>query len=97
MVAMGMRAVGGPLAEAAAELYREAAADQDEGLFEGVDLHSGGPGPGKSASGALAGRTGQRADRGGRRELGALDRGACRPDGCIEGLPRRGVADCGAD
>ena len=42
-------------AKTAAALYRKAAADQDESLFEGVDLQPGEPGPSTSASGAIGG------------------------------------------
>ena len=52
MVAMGVGTIGGLQAKTASTLYRKAAADQDEGLFDGVDLQ---PGPGTSASGAIGG------------------------------------------
>ena len=55
MVAMGVGTIGGLQAKTAAALYRKAAADQDESLFEGVDLQPGEPGPGTSASGAIGG------------------------------------------
>ena len=55
MVAMGVRTSGGLQAETAAELYRKAAADQDESLFDGVNLQPGEPGLGTSASGAVGG------------------------------------------
>jgi len=58
IVAMGMRTIGGPQAEAAAERYREAAADQDRDLFDGVDLQPDESGPGTSASGAVGGSDG---------------------------------------
>ena len=58
MVAMGARTIGGSQATTAAALYREAAADQDAGLFEGVDLQQVGPGPVTSASGAVGGSEG---------------------------------------
>ena len=55
---MGMQALGGPQAEAAAQLYRDAAIDQDEGLFDGVTLESCESGPGTSVSGAIGGSDG---------------------------------------
>ena len=58
IVAMGMRTIGGPQAEAAAERYRKAAADQDRDLFDGVDLQPDESGPGTSASGAIGGSDG---------------------------------------
>ena len=58
MVAMGVRTIGGPQARTAAALYREAASDPDESLFDGVDLQQVGSGPGTSASGAIGGSGG---------------------------------------
>ena len=45
-------------AEAAAERYREAAADQDGDLFDGVPLGPDESGPGTSALGAIGGSDG---------------------------------------
>ena len=58
MVAMGVRTIGGLQAKTAAELYRKATSDQDEGLFDGVDLQQVGSGPGTSALGAIGGSGG---------------------------------------